>query len=399
MPEYSLLVKASVFEFEEKEEKPVVETFMALESTSNWADETEQQTNDTQMKYPLFKTRTTKTTLLHSTQMQRLPQETLINESLHLVKRSGKWDRTLCLTCEKQLPNEYDWIDVAFRGGILTRRTLFDAAYNSALNKLYHYPYDAKMIFDLAMALINETTQKNIHQIKKSEYITYTFEIAGYNYKDEIEVYYQIANHTYLTIEQWYPECYALSIPLFSENDENEIEFGKPEATEKIETTPIYLIENQPALQLKYFNNNGQGIKPEKAHKIDAEYDLRYSDKDTFVFKPKSFTKINLKIALEIPPGAMSIKENYWEKVKEEPKVLVQLDDSQFHSENYHVVIEKLSRINIRQLEPQQQSQLKELIAEFANIFAENNNDLGKTDLVQHQIYTGDAKPRQQQVY
>ncbi|KAG9284739.1 hypothetical protein G9A89_003042 [Geosiphon pyriformis] len=51
-------------------------------------------------------------------------------------------------------------------------------------------------------------------------------------------------------------------------------------------------------------------------------------------------------------------------------------------SENYHVVMEKLSQINMRQLEPQQQSQFKELIAEFADIFTENNNDLGKTDLV-----------------
>ncbi|KAG9297058.1 hypothetical protein G9A89_001542 [Geosiphon pyriformis] len=68
-------------------------------------------------------------------------------------------------------------------------------------------------------------------------------------------------------------------------------------------------------------------------------------------------------------------------------------------SENYHVVMEKLSQINMGQLELQQQNQLKELIAEFANIFAKNNNDLGRTNLVQHQIYTGDTKPRQQQAY
>ncbi|KAG9302181.1 hypothetical protein G9A89_020615 [Geosiphon pyriformis] len=105
--------------------------------------------------------------------------------------------------------------------------------------------------------------------------------------------------------EQWCPECYALSIPLPGKNDENKIEFGEPEETEKIETTPIYLIKNQPALQLKYFNNNGQGIKPKKAHEIDARYDLRYPGKDTFVLKPKSLTKINLKIALEILPRAM----------------------------------------------------------------------------------------------
>ncbi|KAG9291912.1 hypothetical protein G9A89_004850 [Geosiphon pyriformis] len=94
-------------------------------------------------------------------------------------------------------------------------------------------------------------------------------------------------------------------IPLPSESDEYEIEFREPEAIEEIKVTPVYLIENQPALQLKYFNNNGQEIKPEKAHKIDAEYDLRYSGKNTFTLKPKSLTKINLKIALEIPLEAI----------------------------------------------------------------------------------------------
>ncbi|KAG9301513.1 hypothetical protein G9A89_008365 [Geosiphon pyriformis] len=34
--------KAPVFEFKEEKEKPVVKTFMAIESTSNWAEETEQ---------------------------------------------------------------------------------------------------------------------------------------------------------------------------------------------------------------------------------------------------------------------------------------------------------------------------------------------------------------------
>ncbi|KAG9289358.1 hypothetical protein G9A89_007919 [Geosiphon pyriformis] len=219
------------------------------------------------------------------------------------------------------LPEECNWIDVAMRGGVynqtcqyalsisekVKRGTLFNAAYNSALNKLYHYLYNAEIIFDLAMALINGATKEDVYKV---------------------EVYHQIASHTYPTQEaqiqqleqinirlcekcimpydeQWCPECYALSIPLPSENDENEIEFGEPEEMEKIETTPIYLIKNQPALQLKYFNNNRQGIKPEKAHEIDAEYDLRYPGKDTLVLKPKSLTKINLNIALKIPPRAM----------------------------------------------------------------------------------------------
>ncbi|KAG9305297.1 hypothetical protein G9A89_007792 [Geosiphon pyriformis] len=349
--------------------------------------------------------------------------------------------------------------------------------------------------------------------------------------------------------EQWCPECYALSTPLPNENDENEIEFGEPKETEEIETTPIYFIENQPALQLKYFNNNGQGIKPEKAHEINAGYDLRYPGKDTLVLKPKSLTKINLKIALEILPGAMvqiasrsslaskrinvrggiinagytgditvmlqnetdkPFKIEHAEKIaqaiylplinisglqlvnqreqlgksnrgtqgfgstgrftvsvnialntqneshqilrlpqpitilpfgehpeiytctkptttqqifesneqkkqrnnifqQELPQTVPDFSEIIRHSllkinpnpssENYHVVMEKLSQINMGQLELQQQTQLKKLIAEFADIFAENNNDLGRTDLVQHQIYTGDAKPRRQQTY
>ncbi|KAG9304423.1 hypothetical protein G9A89_019985 [Geosiphon pyriformis] len=46
-------------------------------------------------------------------------------------------------------------------------------------------------------------------------------------------------------------------------------------------------------------------LEPEKAHEIDAGYDLRYPGKDTLVLQPKSLTKINLKIAFEILPGAM----------------------------------------------------------------------------------------------
>ncbi|KAG9293032.1 hypothetical protein G9A89_016394 [Geosiphon pyriformis] len=149
----------------------------------------------------------------------------------------------------------------------LIRETSFDAVYNSALNKLYHYPHDAEMIFDLAMALINEATQENVHQIKKAEYIKYTMELAGFDYEDEIETYHQIASYTYPTKEaqiqqleqmniqlckkcvmpcndQWCLECYALSIPLPDENDENKIKFGVSELVEELPITLIYLLEN-----------------------------------------------------------------------------------------------------------------------------------------------------------
>ncbi|KAG9298961.1 hypothetical protein G9A89_020274 [Geosiphon pyriformis] len=105
--------------------------------------------------------------------------------------------------------------------------------------------------------------------------------------------------------DKWCLECYTFSIPLPDENNENEIEFEVSELVEELPTIFIYLLKNQPPLQLKYFDNHGQGIRPEKTHEIDAEYDLRYPEKDTLVLQPKFLTKINLKIALKIPLRAM----------------------------------------------------------------------------------------------
>ncbi|KAG9289745.1 hypothetical protein G9A89_014480 [Geosiphon pyriformis] len=419
-----------------------------------------------------------------------------------------------------------------------------------ALNKLYHYSHDAEMIFDLAIALINGATQEDVRQMKEAEYIEYTMELAGFDYEDEVKTYHQIASHTYPTKEaqiqqleqmniqlcekcvmpcddQWCLECYAFSIPLPDENNENEIEFGVSEQVEELPTTPIYLFEKQPPLQLKYFDNHGQGIKPEKAHEIDTGYDLRYPEKDTLILQPKSLTKINLKIALEIPPGAIvqiasrsslaskkinirgrvidaeyteditiilqnetdkPFKIEHAEKIAQaiylplinisglqsvnnreqlgksergtqsfdstgqftvpvnivlntqneshqilqlpqpitissfgehheiytcsKPTTTQQIFESNEQiyknpqivsnfieiikhtllpnpniipiTENYHLLEEKLSQINM---------------TEFADIFAKDNNDLGKTDIVQHQIHTGDALPKRQQAY
>ncbi|KAG9288047.1 hypothetical protein G9A89_017642 [Geosiphon pyriformis] len=166
----------------EEKEMPLTETYMALGSPSNWAEETEQE---------IFK------------------------ESREWKKRSGKWDKTLCLTCGDILPEEYNWINVAMREGVcdqtcqyvlsisekVRKGTPFNAAYNSAFNKLYHYPHDTEMIFDLAMTLINRATQEDVCQMKEAEYIEYTMELAGFDYKDEVETYHQIASHTYPTKE------------------------------------------------------------------------------------------------------------------------------------------------------------------------------------------------------
>ncbi|KAG9298165.1 hypothetical protein G9A89_005433 [Geosiphon pyriformis] len=266
--------------------------------------------------------------------------------------------------------------------------------------------------------------------------------------------------------DKWCSKCYVLSIPLPEENDENEIEFG--------------VFELQLSLQFKYFDNYSQGIRPKKAHKIDARYNLRYPEKNTLVLQPKSLTKINLKITLKIPPGAIvqitsrsslaskginirggekSFKIEHAEKIAQaiylplinilglqsvnnreqlekseigtqgfwfnwmiysskhheiytcsKPTTTQQIFESNEQiyknpqivsnfikivrhtllpnpniipiTENYHLLEEKLSRINMGPLKPQQQRQLKQLITEFADIFAKDNNDLRKTDMV-----------------
>ncbi|KAG9297311.1 hypothetical protein G9A89_002000 [Geosiphon pyriformis] len=313
------------FEFKPEEEKPIIKTFMALESTSNWAEETEQE-----HFIPYSEPETPGWNIPYSKPEPRkqCPYIPLKYKDCHkklssmgacILPKKEYENGTPCFTCEKQLPNECNWIDVAFRGGVcdqtcqyalsiaekVKRGTPFNVTYNSTLSKLYHYPHNAEMIYKLVMVLINRGTKKDVLQMKEAEYIEYTLELAGFDYEDE-QMNIKLCEECIMPCdEQWCPECYTLSIPLLSKSNKYEIEFRESETTEEIETTPIYLIKNQSALQLKYFNNNGQGIKLEKAHEIDAGYDLRYPEKDTLVFQPNSLTKINFKVALKIPPRAM----------------------------------------------------------------------------------------------
>ncbi|KAG9284166.1 hypothetical protein G9A89_022940 [Geosiphon pyriformis] len=199
---------------------------MTLGSTSNWADETEQQyfsTNDSlETKEPV----TTGWNVPYSKPEPRkqCPYILLKCKDCHkkllsmgaYILPEEEYENHTCYYCKTyMLPKECNWIDVAIRGGVcnqtcqyalsisekVKRGTPFNVAYNSALNKLYYYSHNAKMIFDLAMALINRATKEDVHQMKEAEYIEYTMELAGFDYEDEVEVYYQIASYTYSTQE------------------------------------------------------------------------------------------------------------------------------------------------------------------------------------------------------
>ncbi|KAG9287535.1 hypothetical protein G9A89_019596 [Geosiphon pyriformis] len=218
--------KAPVFEFEEEKKMPLTETYMALGLTSNWK-KVRYSTPELQKESPYIplKCKDCKKKLSSMGACISLEEEyethtcyfckACHREQFGSPKRSGKWDNTPCFICGDMLPEECNWIDVAIRGGVcdqtcqyalsiskkVRRETLFNAVYNSALNKLYHHPHDAKMIFDLAIALINRATQEDLHQMKEAKYIKYTMELAGFDYEDEVETYHQITSHTYPTKE------------------------------------------------------------------------------------------------------------------------------------------------------------------------------------------------------
>ncbi|KAG9288905.1 hypothetical protein G9A89_019527 [Geosiphon pyriformis] len=66
--------------------------------------------------------------------------------------------------------------------------------------------------------------------------------------------------------------------------------------------------------------------------------------------------------------------------------------------ECYQFTPEELAKLNIGTMDPDQQRQLKALILKYSDIFS-RNGEFRRTNLVQHQIPTGDARPEKQCAY
>ncbi|KAG9301426.1 hypothetical protein G9A89_018098 [Geosiphon pyriformis] len=213
--------KVPAFEFELEEEKPLIETFMALGSMSNWANKTEQEhfiphseLETSGWNIPYSKSEPRKQCPYIFLKYKDCHKKLLSMGACILPKE--EYENHTCYYCKACYRKQWGHlIKKTMRGGVcdqtcqyalsisekVKRGTLFNAAYNSALNKLYHYLHDAEMIFDLEMALINGATKENVRQMKEAEYIEYTMELAEFNYKDEVKVYHQIASYTYPTQE------------------------------------------------------------------------------------------------------------------------------------------------------------------------------------------------------
>ncbi|KAG9304366.1 hypothetical protein G9A89_019928 [Geosiphon pyriformis] len=202
--------KAPAFEFKPEEEKQIIKTFMALGSTSNWADETKQEhfTPHSEPKTPEWNIPYSKT-------------EPRKQHSYILLKYKNCHKKLLSIGACISPEEEYKKAENEMEHPVLLVESSFPMNVTGLMlhleekstikfvnmlfllwkNKLYHYPHDAKIIYELAMILINRGTKEDVLQIKEAEYIEYTLELAGFDYEDEVEVYHQIASHTYSTQE------------------------------------------------------------------------------------------------------------------------------------------------------------------------------------------------------
>ena len=62
-------------------------------------------------------------------------------------------------------------------------------------------------------------------------------------------------------------------------------------------------------------------------------------------------------------------------------------------------VLEKTDHVNIGPLTKEQGLKFRALLDEFSDLFAKDINELGRTDLVQHRIYTENVPPIKQRAY
>src|SRR5581483_891862 len=62
-----------------------------------------------------------------------------------------------------------------------------------------------------------------------------------------------------------------------------------------------FKVEEKEGLTLKYFDNNGEGKKPEKAHDTDAGLDLYYFGNESLLVPAGKITAVDTQVAIEIP--------------------------------------------------------------------------------------------------
>ncbi|KAG9293033.1 hypothetical protein G9A89_016395 [Geosiphon pyriformis] len=275
-------------------------------------------------------------------------------------------------------------LGINIRGGVIDAGYIEDIIImlQNKTNKPFRIEHAEKIAQAIYLSLINISglqSVKNREQLEKSERRTQGFGSTGrftvpvniaFNTQNESHQILQLPQPITISSFEEYYEIYTCSKPTTTQQifESNEQICLKHE----ISIPNVYIPKGMKKFRVIFYNPNNYPIVLLNKLEIGIIHSNIFQDKNPQIVS--NFIEIIRHTLLPNPNITPT-------------------------TENYHLLEEKLSRINMNPLEPQQQRQLKQLIAEFANIFAKDNNDLGKTDIVQYQIHTGDAPPKRQQAY
>jgi len=207
-----------------------------------------------------------------------------------------------------------------------------------------------------------------------------------------------------------------------------------------------------PGLVIKYFDNNGEGRQPARAYETDAGLDLYYIDNQPLLLPAQKVTQVDTRIAFEIPANTYVQIASRSSLAKKginvvggvcdagyTGNIIVQLQNTTGNDiilqKNDKIAqaiflplvsIDKLLRVEKREqlksstraikgfgfsnqqllgensgfsvgsLTINQQKQLDKLLEEYQDLFS---NELGKCDIVKHEIDTGNERPVRQHAY
>ncbi|KAG9284415.1 hypothetical protein G9A89_023672 [Geosiphon pyriformis] len=337
------------FEFEENPALPAIETYQlswaddqrtGLPAVPTWTSEERSEWN--QLECSVCKKKLSSMTACSTPDKDpRNPTHYYCNhcnkEKYGYPERHGKWDKEPCLTCGELLPRGCDWNDLPDRGGTCDATcqytilicdwvrggTLFEAAFNRALKRLQHYPHDEDELYNTAQAKVRGGTAEEIRRWKESAEVAN--EVTSYNMfdpVDEFQDYYQQLCPTRQEQEQYLAQintylCENCLIPCQNERDlEKKMEIENQQSQNQSinqQDSPdgpesekfVAYTDLEQVTDIRYFDNEHLGIIPERAHPTDAGFDLCYSEDQSTTLPPRSITKIDLKLAVEIPPGIM----------------------------------------------------------------------------------------------
>ncbi|KAG9284628.1 hypothetical protein G9A89_004670 [Geosiphon pyriformis] len=210
----------------------------------------------------------------------------------------------------------------------IREETLFEAAFNKVLRKLQHYLHYKDELYNTAQAKVRRKTAEEIQCWKVSAEIA--DKVTNYNIFDPVDKFqknYQQLCSTYQEQEQYFTQintylCENCFIPCQSEHCEEcqykrdlarkmEIENQQyqnqlinqqdlsngPESEKFVAYTDL-----EQEINIQYFDNGHLEIILKRAHPTDTGFDLCYLENQSTTLPLRSITKIDLKIAVEIPP-------------------------------------------------------------------------------------------------